>query len=144
MRAQLGVGVHPFDRRFCSSSSFMRATIDTSMPPNLERHLYNVAELIACVRQSSGTAAPASASFRTAMIWLSVNRDVFMRNLLEKPYEKLPLLTTLFRGDCHCDEQWANRLSQTIHPTVCMDRDGAPDSQCVRKCQRDLGDTTLD
>ena len=33
------------------------------------------------------------------MIWLSVNRDVFRRNLLEKRYEKIPLLTTpIFRG----------------------------------------------
>jgi hypothetical protein len=37
-----------------------------------------VAELMSCDRQSSGTGVPASASFRTAMIWLSVNRDVFV------------------------------------------------------------------
>jgi hypothetical protein len=30
------------------------------------------------VRQSAGTGVPTSASYYTAMIWLSVNRDVFL------------------------------------------------------------------
>ena len=46
--------------------------------PELGVPLVELAELIPCVRQSSGTGMPPSASFRTAMIWLSVNRDVFM------------------------------------------------------------------
>jgi hypothetical protein len=36
------------------------------------------------------------------MIWLALNRDVFMGNPLELGCEKIPLLTTaLFRGDYH-------------------------------------------
>lgn len=51
--------------------------IEMSFPPNLARHLYNVAQLIPRVRHTSGTATPHSASFRIAMIGLSVNRDPF-------------------------------------------------------------------
>ena len=40
------------------------------------------------------------ASFNIANIWLSVNLDVFMQNLLGKSYEKILLSTSInFRGD---------------------------------------------
>jgi hypothetical protein len=48
------------------------------MSPNLARHLYTLAELIPCSRHKSGTLAPASFYFKIAIIWLSVNRDIFM------------------------------------------------------------------
>src|SRR5690606_8253181 len=38
----------------------------------------NEALLMPCSRHSSGTGVPASACFRIAMIWLSVNRDFFI------------------------------------------------------------------
>ncbi|QHQ28567.1 hypothetical protein XaFJ1_GM001829 [Xanthomonas albilineans] len=53
--------------------------MDTSMPPNLLHHLWNVAELMPYSRHSSGTGVPASAYLSTAMIWLSVKRDFFMK-----------------------------------------------------------------
>ena len=44
--------------------------------------------------------APASACLRIAMIWLSVNFDVFIKNLLRLSYEKILLLTSVnLRGD---------------------------------------------
>jgi len=38
--------------------------------------------VIPCFRQISGTSLPASASFKIATIWLPVNHDAFMQNLL--------------------------------------------------------------
>ena len=46
-------------------------------------------------RHTSGTGVPASACFKIAMIWLSVNRDCFMQNLLRIDYEKIPLNAAL-------------------------------------------------
>ena len=54
-------------RPFTSVSSLLRATIAPSMPLNFDHNLENVAELIPCVPQGSGTGAPTSASFKTAM-----------------------------------------------------------------------------
>jgi len=46
---------------------------------------------------------PPSACRRIAMIWLSVNRDCFMQNLLKIQNEKILLLNpTVFRGDYLC------------------------------------------
>lgn len=52
----------------------MREMSDASRPRNMNRHLQTVFLLSHCVRQSCGRGMPASASFKTAMIWLSVNR----------------------------------------------------------------------
>jgi len=65
-------------RRFSSFSSFICFISEASMPPNLAHHLYTLAELIPCSRHKSGTLAPALFCFKRAIIWLSVNRDVFM------------------------------------------------------------------
>ncbi|PXA73753.1 hypothetical protein DMC15_06800 [Vibrio sp. 11986-1-5] len=55
-----------------------------------------------CSRHSSGTGVPASACLRIAMIWLSVNFDVFIKNLLRLWYEKILLLTSVnLWGDYH-------------------------------------------
>ena len=53
-------------RRFSSSSSFMRCISEASMPPNLARHLYTLAELIPCSRHKSGTQGP---QLRSALRW---------------------------------------------------------------------------
>ena len=51
-------------------------------------------------RQRSGTFTPASACLSTAMIWLSVNRDLRMWNLQFLLGYKIPLITSIiFRGD---------------------------------------------
>ncbi|MFD1592778.1 transposase [Alteromonas oceani] len=69
-----------------------------------------------CSRQSSGTGVPASDCFRIAMIWLSVNFDFFMQNLLRIGYEKILLLTSvIFRGDY--------RLTHTLVTTAANEHD---------------------
>lgn len=55
----------------------MRAVIDTSMPPQFARYLWNVAELMPNSRHNSGTASPASVRLSASMNWLSVNLDRF-------------------------------------------------------------------
>ncbi|MDD2223526.1 MAG: hypothetical protein PHF42_08830, partial [Pseudomonas sp.] len=48
----------------------------------------------------SGTGTPFSACFKTERIWLSVNRDFFMQNLLAYSLWKILLMSTvIFRGD---------------------------------------------
>lgn len=64
------------------------------MPPYLARHLQNAAELMPWVRHSSGTGVPASACLSTAMIWLSVKRDISSREPPLLDYEKIPLLAS--------------------------------------------------
>ena len=49
---------------FSASSAFRRFASDTSMPPYFERHLWNVASLIPCSRQSSFVPSPAWCSFK--------------------------------------------------------------------------------
>ncbi len=65
---------------FSSSSSFIRFISDVSMPPNLVRYLYTLAELMSCSRHNSGTVMPVSFSFKLAIIWLSVSLDFSCRS----------------------------------------------------------------
>ena len=67
-----------FRRPFASSSSLIPVINDTSLPPNVDRHLQNVADLMPRDRRGAGTGMPASVYSKTAMIWLSMNRDIFM------------------------------------------------------------------
>ena len=107
--------VHPwastysfFNRRCSSSSSFMRGISDTSRPPNFDRHLEKVALLMPCVRQGSGTGVPAAAAFRTARIWLSVNREVFMGTSSGQCTRKFHLWRPLFPGGITAPPQRVN------------------------------------
>ena len=61
--------VYIFSRhRFSSSSSFIRFISDVSMPLNLVRYLYTLAELMSCSQHNSGTVMPVSFSFKIAII----------------------------------------------------------------------------
>ena len=50
--------------------------------------MWYVAELIPCLRQTSLAGNPASASFRISTIWLSLNRDRFIRTSRPNPARK--------------------------------------------------------
>ena len=54
------------------------------MPPNFAFHAWNGALDMPCLRQSSVTTAPASASFRMPMICSSENRSRFIRPSLHR------------------------------------------------------------
>jgi hypothetical protein len=55
-------------RRFSSCSSFICFISEESMPPNLARHFYTLAELIPCSGHKSGTLAPALFCLKMAII----------------------------------------------------------------------------
>lgn len=63
-----------------------------------------------CSRHNSGTGVPASACLRIAMIWLSVNRDVFIANFLV--VEILPSITAVIRGDYHASPGADHRMAR--------------------------------
>lgn len=67
-----------FRRRISSSSSFIWAIIDRSMPRYLVCRFYNIAVLIPHSRQISGTANPASTRLTASIISLSVHFDFLM------------------------------------------------------------------
>ncbi|AGI69480.1 hypothetical protein OAN307_c40680 [Octadecabacter antarcticus 307] len=59
--------------------------------------------LIPCSRHSSETGVPPSACFKMPMTCASLNRAIFIKNLLRYLAEKILLLnTTNFRGDYLC------------------------------------------
>ena len=64
------------------SKSFIRITMEVFLPPNLTRHLKKVAVLVPSSRHISGTGRPNSASFKTAMLWLSVKLNLFAHHFL--------------------------------------------------------------
>ena len=71
-----------FSLAFSSSNAFsLRASL-TSIPPNLDFHLKNVALLIPCLRQTSAVDTPPSCSRNTPMICSSVNLDFLIVQLL--------------------------------------------------------------
>src|SRR5262249_34853661 len=70
-----------FSLLFSSSSAFRRRASETSMPPYFAFHLYNVALLMPCFRQTSSLLTPASCSRRIAMICSSLNLDRFIVRL---------------------------------------------------------------
>ena len=84
-----------FRRRFSSAIAFISLIRLASMPPYLARHLYSVALLIPCSRQSSVAGTPPSIYRSMPMIWASVNRVVFIEIpssiLPRKFYFRIPL-----------------------------------------------------
>jgi len=74
-----------FSLAFSSSKAFsLRASL-TSIPPNLDFHLKNVALLIPCLRQTSAVDTPPSCSRNTPMICSSLNLDFLIVQLLLRP-----------------------------------------------------------
>jgi len=72
------VGVHPFQLRVLGFELTQPLHIRDGRTRVLARHLKKVALLIPCLRSRSATGTPASASFRIATIWLSLNFDFRM------------------------------------------------------------------
>ena len=85
--APLGSG----SRRF-SSSSFILDIIEVSIPPNLVRHLWKVAVLMPYSLHKSGNEISDSTRLSASMIWLSVNRDLFI-SVEPLPLEEILLLS---------------------------------------------------